>query len=99
MMKGCWQMVFQKWKEVKQLLDGIVSSMEGEKNEGLLIMVFQQQRRTSKQVLDGVVSAMKIVRKWRGWEEMKNVEQWCFSIGKTDERSLVTVFQQRKMEK
>jgi hypothetical protein len=26
------------------------------------------------------------VRKWRGWEEMKNAEQWCFSIGKTDER-------------
>jgi hypothetical protein len=60
--------------------------MEGEKNEGLLIMVFQQQRRTSKQVLDGVVSAMKIVRKWWvgvfwEWEEMKNAEQWCFSIG------------------
>jgi hypothetical protein len=98
-------MVFQQRKEVKQLLDGIVSSMmEGEKNEGLLIMVFQQQRRTSKQVLDGVVSAMKIVRKWRagvfwGWEEMKNVEQWCFSIGKNDERLLVTVFQQRKGKK
>jgi hypothetical protein len=100
MMKGCWQMVFQQRKEAKQLLDGIVSSMmEGEKNEGLLIMVFQQQRRTSKQVLDGVVSAMKIVRKWRGWEEMKNAEQWCFSIGKNDERLLVTVFQQRKREK
>ena len=27
---------------------------------------------------------------------MKNVEQWCFSIGKTDERLLVTVFQQRE---
>jgi hypothetical protein len=63
--------------------------MEGEKNEGLLIKVFQQQRRTSKQVLDGVVSAMKTVRKWRGWKEMKNVEQWCFSIEKTDERLLV----------
>jgi hypothetical protein len=25
---------------------------------------------------------------------MKNDEQWCFSIGKTDERLLVTVFQQ-----
>jgi hypothetical protein len=47
-------------------------------------------------VLDGVVSAMKTVRKWRRWEEMKNVEQWCFSIGKTDERLLVTVFQQRE---
>jgi hypothetical protein len=63
-------------------------------DEGLLIKVFQQQRRTSKQVLDGVVSAMETVRKWRGWEEMKNAEQWCFSIGKTDERLLVTVFQQ-----
>jgi hypothetical protein len=39
---------------------------------------------------------MKTVRKWRGWEEMKNAEQWCFSIGKTDERLLVTVFQQRE---
>jgi hypothetical protein len=27
---------------------------------------------------------------------MKNVEQWYFSIGKTDERLLVTVFQQRE---
>jgi hypothetical protein len=24
-----------------------------------------------------------------GWKEMKNVEQWCFSIGKTDERLLI----------
>jgi hypothetical protein len=23
-----------------------------------------------------------------GWKEMKNDEQWCFSIGKTDERLL-----------
>jgi hypothetical protein len=97
MMKGCWQMVFQPQKEAKQVLDGVVSSMmEGERNEGLLIKVFQQQRRTSKQVLDGVVSAMETVRKWRGWEEMKNAEQWCFSIGKIDERLLVTVFQQQE---
>jgi len=40
--------------------------MEGEKNEGLLIMAFQQQGRTSKQVLDGVVSGIKIVGKWGG---------------------------------
>jgi hypothetical protein len=38
-------------------------------------------------VLDGVVSVMKMMRKWRTgvfwkWEEMKSVEQWCFSIGK-----------------
>jgi hypothetical protein len=32
----------------------------------------------------------------RGWKELKNAEQWCFSIGKTDERLLVTVFQQRE---
>jgi hypothetical protein len=61
--------------------------MEGENNEGLLIMVFQQQGRTSKQVLDRVVSRIKIVENggvevfWE-WEEMKNDEQWCFSIGK-----------------
>jgi hypothetical protein len=30
---------------------------------------------------------------------MKNAEQWCFNIGKNDERLLVTVFQQRKGEK
>jgi hypothetical protein len=65
-------------------------------------MVFQQ-RKEAKQLLDGIVSAMKIVRKWRvgvfwEWEEMKNVEQWCFSIGKNDEMLLVTVFQQRKGE-
>jgi hypothetical protein len=42
-------MVFQQRKEAKQLLDGIVSSMmEGEKNEGLLIMVFQQQKEESR---------------------------------------------------
>jgi hypothetical protein len=45
MMKGCWQVVSQQQKEAKQLLDGVVSSMmEGEKNEGLLIKVFQQQK-------------------------------------------------------
>jgi hypothetical protein len=95
MMKGYWQMVFQQWKEAKQLLDRIVlSMMEGEKNEVLLIMAFQQQRRTSKQVLDGVVSAIKIVRKWRGWEEMKNDEQWCFSIETMMKGCWQSVFQQ-----
>ena len=24
-----------------------------------------------------------------GWKEIKNAEQWCFSIGKTDERLLI----------
>jgi hypothetical protein len=43
-------------KEVKQLLDGIISSMmEGEKDDG---------------------------------KGMKNAEQWCFSIGETDENLL-----------
>jgi hypothetical protein len=47
---------------------------------------------------------MKIVRKWQAgvfweWEEMKNAEQWCFSIGKNHERLLVTVFQQQKGER
>jgi hypothetical protein len=54
-------------------------------------------------VLDKVVSVMKIVIKWRvgvfwEWEEMKSVEQWCFSIGENDERLLVTVFQPWKGE-
>jgi hypothetical protein len=40
-----------------------------------------------------------MMRKWRGWEEMKNVEQWCFNIEKMDERLLVAVFQQGKREK
>jgi hypothetical protein len=31
-----------------------------------------------------------------GAEGMKNAEQWCFSIRKTDERLLTTVFQQRE---
>jgi hypothetical protein len=26
------------------------------------------------------------MRKMMGWKEMKNAEQWCFSIGKTDEK-------------
>jgi hypothetical protein len=48
-------------------------------------------RGKAKQVLDGVVSKIKMMGKWEleFWEEMKNVEQWCFSIGKTDERLLV----------
>jgi hypothetical protein len=64
--------------------------------KGCWKMVFQQQRRTSKQVLDGVVSAMKIVRKWRGWEEMKNDEQWCFSIETMMKGCWQSVFQQRE---
>jgi hypothetical protein len=41
--EGLLTMVFQQRKETKQLLDRIVSLlMAGEKNEGLLIMVFQQ---------------------------------------------------------
>jgi hypothetical protein len=47
--EGLLTMVFQQRKEAKQLLDGIVSSMmEGEKNERLLIMVFQQQKGESR---------------------------------------------------
>jgi hypothetical protein len=43
------------------------------------------------------------VRKWQAgvfweWEETKNTEQWCFNIGKNDERFMVTVFQQWKGE-
>jgi hypothetical protein len=34
-----------------------------------------------------------------GKKKVKNVEQWCFSIGKNDERLLVTVFQQREGKK
>jgi hypothetical protein len=56
--------------------------------KGCWQMVFQQQKE-AKQLLDGVVSAMMEVRKMTGWKEMKNAEQWCFSIGKTDERLLV----------
>ena len=98
-------MVFQQREEAKQLLDGIVSSMmEGEKKRRVVDNgVSATKGRKSKQVLDRVVSAMKIVRKWwagvfREWEEMKNVEQQCFSIRKNGERLLVTVFQQWKGE-
>jgi hypothetical protein len=56
--------------------------------KGCWQMVFQQQRE-AKQLLDGVVSAMMEVRKMMGWKKMKNAEQWCFSIWKTDERLLV----------
>jgi hypothetical protein len=74
-------------EEAKQLLDGIVSSMmEGEKDRGLL--------------RKGVSATERIVEtsagrscfgngKMAGVEGMKNAEQWCFSIGKTDERLLV----------
>jgi hypothetical protein len=41
----------------------------------------------AKQLLDGIVSSMMEGEKDDG-KEMKNAEQWCFSIGKTDERLL-----------
>jgi hypothetical protein len=47
--EGLLTRVFQQQEEVKQLLDGIVSSMmEGEKMKGCLIMVFQQQKGESQ---------------------------------------------------
>jgi hypothetical protein len=42
----------------------------------------------AKQLLDGIVSLMMEGEKMMWWKEMKNAEQWCFSIGKTDERLL-----------
>jgi hypothetical protein len=41
----------------------------------------------AKQLLDGIVSSMMEGEKDDG-KEMKNVEQWCFSIGETDEKLL-----------
>jgi hypothetical protein len=63
----------------------------------------------AKQLLDGIVSSMMEGEKDDG-KEMKNAEQWCFSIGKTDEglltngvsatwmndKGLLVVFQQRE---
>jgi hypothetical protein len=43
----------------------------------------------AKQLLEGIVSSMMEGEKDDG-KEMKNVEQWCFSIGKTDE-GLLTI--------
>jgi hypothetical protein len=41
----------------------------------------------AKQLLDGIVSSMMEGEKDDG-KEMKNAEQWCFSIGETDEKLL-----------
>jgi hypothetical protein len=43
----------------------------------------------AKQLLDGIVSSMMEDEKDDGVEgDEKNAEQWCFSIGKADERLL-----------
>ena len=58
-------------------------------------MMFQQ-RKKGETIAGRSCFGNENSEKMGGWEEMKNVEQWCFSIGKTDERLLVTVFQQRE---
>jgi hypothetical protein len=43
--------------------------------------------KEAKQLLDGIVSSMMEGEKDDG-KGMKNAEQWCFSIGETDEKLL-----------
>jgi hypothetical protein len=60
----------------------------GEKNEGLLIKGVSATER-GETIAGRSCFGNDGGEKMTGWKEMKNVEQWCFSIGKTDERLLV----------
>jgi hypothetical protein len=55
------------------LLVTVFQQWKGE-NEKLLVVVFQQQK--------GERGNMCWTELFREWEEMKGVEQWCFSIRK-----------------
>jgi hypothetical protein len=82
-------MVFQQQEEAKQLLDGVVSAMmEVRKNEGLLIKGVSATER-SETIAGQSCFGNDGSEKNDGGKEMKNVEQWCFSIRKNDERLLV----------
>jgi hypothetical protein len=63
--------------------------------------VSSTEKKRAKQLLDGVVSSMKNGEEMAdcsvlGVRKIKSVDQWCFSIGKNDEKLLAMVFQQRK---
>jgi hypothetical protein len=72
-------------EENQRVLNGGVSA-SWMNDEGLLANGVSATEE-AKQLLDGIVSSMMEGEKDDG-KEMKNVEQWCFSIGKTDERLL-----------
>ena len=55
-------------------------------DEGLLANGVSATKE-AKQLLDGIVSSMMEGEKDDG-KGMKNAEQWCFSIGETDEKLL-----------
>jgi hypothetical protein len=81
-------------EEAKQLLDGIASSMmEDEKDRGLP----RKGVSATKRIVETSAGRSCFGNgKMAGVEGMKNAGQWCFSIEKTDERLLTTVFQQRE---
>jgi hypothetical protein len=102
--------VSASWMNDERLL-AIGVSATWMNDEGLLANGVSATKE-AKQLLDGIVSSMMEGEKDDG-KGMKNVEQWCFSIGETgeklltigvsatreNERLLRMVLQQRKGEK
>jgi hypothetical protein len=66
------------------LNDGVSASWM---NDERLLANGVSATKEAKQLLDGIVSSMMGSGKDDG-KGMKNVEQWCFSIGETDEKLL-----------
>jgi hypothetical protein len=80
------------------LITGVSVSEENQRvlNDGVSASWMNDERllangvsatKEAKQLLDGIVSSMMEGEKDDG-KGMKNAEQWCFSIGETDEKLL-----------
>jgi hypothetical protein len=92
--KSAEQWCFSIGKKVKSVEQWCFSI--GKNDEGLLVMVFQQQKRKGETIagrscfVDENGEEMGTGVFWE-WEEKvlkKHVEQWCFSIGKNSEKLL-----------
>jgi hypothetical protein len=77
--------VSASWMNDERLLANGVSAT-WMNDEGLLANGVSATKE-AKQLLDGIVSSMMGGEKDDG-KGMKNAEQWCFSIGETDEKLL-----------
>jgi hypothetical protein len=72
-------------EENQRVLNGGVSASW--MNDERLLANGVSATKEAKQLLDGIVSSMMEGEKDDG-KGMKNAEQWCFSIGETDEKLL-----------
>jgi hypothetical protein len=76
------------WKEIKKNAERWCFSI-GKADEGLLTNGVSATKRGETIAGRSCFGNDGGEKKMTGWKEMKNVERWCFSIGKTDERLLV----------